>query len=134
MTERRSDCKQVELVCPSCQAVFLRRPSVIGTVNYCSRACFADAIRGLPGRSGEAHPRWKGNEATIGAGHMRAIAAFGAQPCAVCGASPDDVRIHRHHRDQNPLNNAATNIAFLCPTHHAAEHKRLRRQRREIAS
>jgi 5-methylcytosine-specific restriction endonuclease McrA len=99
---------------------------------FCSRACFMANRRGKPGRAGEAHARWAGDAATHSGGYKRAIALFPIQPCEVCGATPEERRIHRHHRDQNPLNNVPENIAFLCPTHHSAEHRRLRAQ--EIAS
>lgn len=43
------------------------------------------------------------------------------KPCEVC-ATRDQV--HRHHRDDDPLNNRPENIGFLCEYHHVAHHRR----------
>lgn len=47
------------------------------------------------------------------------------EACPKCGRT--DKKIHRHHKDVDPLNNDQSNIEILCSTCHAAEHAQLRR-------
>lgn len=48
--------------------------------------------------------------------------------CEVCGAKAE-----RHHKDDNQLNNARENIAFLCRKHHFEADGRMRRPERRAA-
>src|SRR5260370_24754103 len=54
---------------------------------------------------------WKGTKAKRGSGRDRARNWFKNLPaCQVCG----NPKSERHHRDDNPLNNEASNIQILC--------------------
>lgn len=60
-------------------------------------------------------------DATPQAGRKRARLMYpGPHECEHCGAPAE-----RHHRDGNPLNNAAENVAFLCRKHHINEEDRM---------
>jgi len=109
----------VEAVCASCGVTFLRQPAFLRrrAVHYCSRAC------GVVGRRGQGSPLWKGEEAGKDAGRRRARTAFATQPCAECGATVDQIPIHRHHVDGDTLNNDPSNIRFLCARHHQRTHR-----------
>ena len=64
-------------------------------------------------RFGENNHNWKGDNAITRSGRSRAERLFvQKQPCSKCGAS--GVRIDRHHKDNNTLNNEPCNIEFLC--------------------
>jgi hypothetical protein len=87
---------------------------------------------------GPNNARWN-PEPSDDLGRQRARKLFAGQPCEQCGVAPIPGKgnIHRHHRDENPLNNDPSNIAFLCASHHMALHQRRRREadpRKEIAS
>lgn len=56
-------------------------------------------------------------------GRQRAQAIYDAVACASCGRT--DVRLERHHRDGNPLNNAPDNVIVLCTRCHMKEDGRL---------
>lgn len=68
---------------------------------------------------GEAHPNWKGDDAQRHTGRHRAQRLFAAHVCEACGATEN---LHRHHRDENPLNNRPENVAILCQDCHAKAH------------
>lgn len=70
---------------------------------------------------GDRNHRWKGDEASVGAGRLRAWKMFSVEGrvCNFCGS---DEQLHRHHRDENTLNNEESNIEILCATCHQAEH------------
>jgi 5-methylcytosine-specific restriction endonuclease McrA len=78
---------------------------------------------------GEAHPRWAGDHPVrpVDTGHKRAEAMYPLRPCEVCGATPDEKEIHRHHRDLNPMNNEPWNIEFLCCSCHKMWHWALKK-------
>ncbi len=63
-----------------------------------------------PVNRGEQHPSWKGDAARPDTGRQRARALFPLGPCEQCGAAGVD----RHHKDDNPLNNDASNVVVLC--------------------
>lgn len=77
-------------------------------------------------RKGDRGARWMGDNPINpdNAGHKRAQAQYELKPCEICGATPKDAVIHRHHIDENPMNNAPDNIAFLCALHHREAHRR----------
>ena len=52
------------------------------------------------------------------AGRREARRLYPDQPCEKCGAIGE-----RHHIDSNRLNNAPSNIEFLCKKHHKAAHR-----------
>jgi 5-methylcytosine-specific restriction endonuclease McrA len=62
--------------------------------------------------------------ATKEAGRYQAQRMFEAKECRDCGK--EGPYLHRHHKDENPMNNAQENIAILCSGCHAKEHVRLR--------
>jgi len=65
---------------------------------------------------GSKSPSWKGNKATRGTGHSRAIKLFRIlKACERCGGKKN---LERHHKDGNPLNNHKSNIAILCHVCH----------------
>ena len=77
----------------------------------------------LKGWVGEKHPRWKGDQAQKHSGRHRAQRLYALGACERCGAEPGgETPIHRHHKDENPLNNAPDNIEMLCEPCHVAEH------------
>ena len=55
------------------------------------------------------------------AGRYQAQHFYEAKACSECGKTGP--RLHRHHRDGNPMNNAPTNIEVLCAQCHATEHR-----------
>lgn len=144
----------VRRICGTCGVEFFLVPAKVSPVNYCSRQCFAKSVIGrvvpqeqrdrqraaLRGRAnprtaetnrqrtGERHPRWRGDAPNKTRGRHRAMFRFPAQPCEVCGEVPvsGTRNIHRHHKDRNPMNNERSNIAFLCRGHHAELHRALR--------
>lgn len=88
-----------------------------------------DAMRGRSlDKRGEAHHCWKGNQATINAGHHRARDVSREleqlrEGCCVCRAPNAQI----HHIDRNPLNNDPSNLQSLCSAHHTmAHHKNMK--------
>lgn len=96
------------------------------TMTAAERAEHCRSIAPLGGAAaprGEAHPAWKGDAAQRHTGRHRAQRLFAAEVCAKCGATPSEtVKLHRHHKDENPLNNATTNVEILCEGCHAQAH------------
>jgi len=75
-------------------------------------------------KHGEEHPNWKGDNITPKSGRSRAIRKFPTiGPCERCGSG----RAERHHRDENPTNNAQENIIALCRRCHMETDGRLER-------
>jgi Zn ribbon nucleic-acid-binding protein len=70
---------------------------------------------------GENNPLWKGDKASKQAGRSRARYLFKNRPCEKCGS----IKIERHHKDGNTLNNRLKNIEFVCRKCHMAEDGRL---------
>ncbi len=132
-------------------------PAKLRPINFCSRQCSGKYRTGKlfhaaeakarisnklmggksPGtaayartRTGENHPRWGGNSITKHAGRHRAQARFDLKPCEVCGCPPGGHKVHRHHKDENTLNNEPDNISFLCTKHHGEAHARLRKEKK----
>ena len=58
------------------------------------------------------------------AGRYQAQNMYEAKSCEHCGQT--GMYLHRHHKDENPTNNARENIAILCVKCHAKEHARMR--------
>jgi hypothetical protein len=72
-------------------------------------------------RFGPDHHAWKGDAASVRTGRTRAERMYpDVKPCERCGE-----RGERHHRDENTLNNAPANIAWLCRRCHMSEDGRL---------
>lgn len=72
---------------------------------------------------GEQHYAWKGDQAQRHTGRHRAQRLFVALVCQGCGVEASEtVRLHRHHIDENPLNNARENVAILCQDCHTKAH------------
>lgn len=82
------------------RAVFLRRV-------FCNRACMSVGMA---------------KEVCRSLSHSRAKAAATAKPaCEACGR---EGRLHVHHVDENPSNNAPSNLRTLCPSCHRKSHSR----------
>jgi hypothetical protein len=65
------------------------------------------------------HHAWKGDAISNKGGRKRALLWFKPKPCEMCGSNE---KIERHHRDENPKNNDAENIQFLCRACHLKQH------------
>jgi hypothetical protein len=78
---------------------------------------------------GENNSNWTASPAAVSTGYGRSnrLIEKNALPteCPRCGR--DDKKIHRHHKDVDPMNNDPGNIEILCSTCHAQEHVLLRR-------
>jgi hypothetical protein len=72
---------------------------------------------------GEAHVAWKGADANDTTKRSRADNVRRSGPCEECGSPGVD----RHHRDGDPGNNEASNIALLCRRCHMLADGRLQR-------
>lgn len=73
-------------------------------------------------RTGADHYAWAGDAVPAKLGRKRALRLYPQiGPCG-CG----NPKAERHHKDENPANNAPDNIAFLCRKCHMAEHKKAR--------
>lgn len=81
------------------------------------RKCSENASRPNLGKFGPDHPSWKEDTTNYQTGRSRAETLYPPKPCEICGGSAE-----RHHIDENPLNNAPANIAFLCRRHHKHVH------------
>lgn len=69
---------------------------------------------------GEEHPHWKGDDAKASSGRARARKVFtDPEPCERCGGPGEQ----RHHRDEDPLNNAPENIEWICASCHTTHHQ-----------
>lgn len=114
----------VSLVCEQCGRPFER---VTGQTrhskrHFCSRAC------GFAAHRGASAANFTGDESTRRSAHIRAITATPRRPCDACGAEPPTLRrLHRHHVDLNPWNNAPENLRILCASCHMRLHAALRR-------
>ena len=102
--------------CEWCSREFLGREKR----KFCSMSCSGKW------RNGSKHPCWKGDQAQKYAGYCRAKRV--RPRLGNCERCNEPAR-HRHHRDENPLNNILSNIEQLCHKCHMAEHVRLRRER-----
>ncbi len=70
-------------------------------------------------RMGAKHHNWKGSNALKQAGNRRARRLFKlGSACVDCGKPPK----HRHHVDENPLNNNPENVISLCRRCHLVRH------------
>jgi hypothetical protein len=90
-----------------------------GIGRFCSTSCEGRWRKGVNA------PRWMGDHPKNpnATGHQRANMIYKElQPCEVCGRTSDNATIHRHHIDENPMNNAPENISFLCSSHHRILH------------
>ena len=82
-------------------------------------------------RCGQESAHWAGDVVHPILGRKRALRLYREiGPCIVCGAEKSE----RHHRDENPSNNAPDNIAVLCRKCHMQEHARLRKQKEVVCA
>jgi len=72
------------------------------------------SVQKIGHRRGETHPSYLGKHASVSACRRRAVTAYPATPCSICGSEKSE----RHHVDGNVNNNARSNIQFLCRKHH----------------
>jgi len=116
--------------CAKCKGIGARNPMYGRQQTAETRAKIAAraATRERPASRPEEHPRWRGDNASVGTGRDRARRMYPLQPCEICGS----IRAERHHQDENPLNNSRENIQFLCRRHHKQTHAA--RHRRECAA
>lgn len=96
----------IERQCSDCGAPITRK-SKTGRCSPC-------ALRG------ENNPNWSGENARTTSKRQRAQRAFSIvdKTCERCGSAATV----RHHRDENPGNNAPENIEFLCTPCHLRLH------------
>ena len=113
----------VERLCAWCGARFAvnKSTAAAGQGLFHTRACYVQWVNANP-RLREAHPRWKGDEQHARGGRERARLWFSltGRVCAECEAAP---AAERHHWDGNTLNNAETNVVFLCTACHHRLHR-----------
>ena len=73
---------------------------------FCSSRCYGDWIISQ-------------NRAKRKSGRKRAQRLFPKVTCEICGST---LNLQRHHRDNNPLNNARDNVIVVCQICHKNEH------------
>ena len=95
-------------ICENCGKSLSRLLNVYRR-KYCGMACMAEAFTKKP--------------QTKEAGRWQAQHLYPTKQCERCGVERDE--LHRHHKDQNPLNNAPENIQVLCRACHNAVHREL---------
>ncbi len=111
------------LTCLSCGTVFRIKPHRLGKAKYCSRQCFWDARFGTTlvrrnrrSMTGANNPNYRGTNNLVTA-RQTALTTF-PKCCMLCGFEVL-LRVHhivpRHEGGTNEL----TNLALLCPNHHA---------------
>ena len=94
-------------VCPGCRTIF--RPKN-AEHRYCSQKCYGEANAVRP-------PEIRAKET----GRCQARRQTIRQQCSECGRT---VRLHVHHRDENPTNNVPENLQVLCHPCHAKKHRK----------
>lgn len=79
-------------------------------------------LKGKPStqRRGELNSNWRGDKTK--SPRDRAKLWYKAEECVVCGATKEDRRIERHHRDGDIYNNNPENILILCSYCHKQAH------------
>ena len=82
---------------------------------------FSDDARLLISKrmGGEKNHRWKGDDIKPNGGRARANRLYTPDECWGCAKTQN---LERHHVDENPKNNDAGNIKFLCQKCHKAFH------------
>lgn len=99
--------------CATCgKDLYTVRPAIknMKRQKYCDPICF--------GKSLEREPT------TPIRGNYKAQYLYEASECSKCGATKAEKIIHRHHIDENPMNNAPENIEILCVTCHRKTHQK----------
>jgi len=102
-----------------------RRPLKIAhAIKYLSIETRRKMCKSRKKRIGNKSPAWRGDNASIGAGHVRCETMYPAIKCELCGdIRTENKNLHRHHRDKNPLNNAPENVQILCANCHNKIHR-----------
>lgn len=89
---------------------------------FCGQLCQEGALAVFAtAQRGELHPSWKGGRVTPNSGRSRALKLYvDVEPCRLCIAEGIEQvgRSERHHKDGDTRNNGASNIDWLCRTHH----------------
>ena len=106
-------------VCVVCGKGFFVKAYRETVFKVCSRKC--RTVRRSHSQTGANNSNWRKESSNYGTGHSRAIATFTLEPCAVCGSEKSE----RHHIDGDYMNNARSNIRFLCRKHHMQEDGRM---------
>lgn len=128
---RKPDHPRVPTVCPMCNAAFPAawRGARQGYQVYCSKDC---ANRGHSRRmAARGNPKWKHGATPLREQPHSAKAYRTVRPlildrdghkCVACGS---EGRLHVHHIDNWPMNNASGNLVTLCATCHQKLHRAL---------
>ena len=75
-------------------------------------------------KKGRDSSSWKGDDATVGAGRMRARKLYpNPKPCEYC----NNPKAERHHKDGNTLNNKPDNVVWRCRRCHMIEDGRMKK-------
>lgn len=83
----------------------------VGLIKGMPRSLKCNKCAGLFKNKGAANGLWKGDNASIYAGRNRARRLYpNNRPCELCGS----LKVERHHKDGNTVNNASYNIIFVC--------------------
>ncbi|AEY69677.1 putative HNH endonuclease [Brucella phage 110_141] len=127
--------------CPTCNKTFKavwRGKKVGDFAAYCSRTCAdIDHSRRM---SEKGNPMWKDGATPLRQQPHSARAFRVMRPLIVerdgfmCVICEDDKKLHVHHIDNWPMNNASTNLVTLCPACHKEAHRSLRGKPSEITS
>jgi len=99
---------------------------------FCSRKCYwqskrAGAYSVTTFKPLSEHPLWREDPVSRRAAGRRARQLFpGKKRCERCGT---EEQVQRHHKNENPWDNRAENIAWLCIRCHAAHHAQAKHAR-----
>lgn len=125
----------IQLICKTCGSSYLRRRCLATKSKFCSIACKASEERGKTGKNkgkvilkmrGENHPRWKGGT-IVDDGRARVLVGVGKRirryRLVAAEALGRELKVREivHHIDENPLNDAPSNLFVF---RHRAAHGR----------
>lgn len=99
---------------------YVRKPALNNYCFKCSHNLKGLKLKGIM-NVGEKNGRWKGNNASLVAGRMRAQRKIIIGLCIKCEGKARD----RHHIDGNVFNNNLENLMVLCTRCHMKEDGRL---------
>lgn len=110
--------------CPICGEQFRTDNSAKSRRTCGKRACSTES---------KWRKTFKGDRASASAARGRAARLVEARTCERCGRDRSEMRLERHHRDENIYNNGRANIEVLCLCCHKGEH-RARRKAKKLAA
>lgn len=140
--KKKDNRKRVLRFCEFCKKEFYPFEHNVkrGWGKFCGYACRQHSYKGKLHRSEEFkkkmsesrkkenNPNWKGNDAKIQTGRLRARRWFGKAPCEICGKEKTDI----HHIDGNTFNNNISNLKHLCRKHHQEIDGRLEKRTNQL--